>query len=309
MNIQKYHFPSATGVCEIYGNIYTPDNGEVKAVLCLHHGMAEHQGRYYSFIEYLVDKGLAVYMYDMANHGMSNQVPEHTGYFGKKDGYKGLVADFNTSVTKAKNDYPDKKIIVMGHSMGSFIVRCFTAWYNDAGISGAVYMGTGGSNPIAGIGDKLSLVVSKLGGETRKSKALDKITFGSYGSKFEKRTAFDWLTRDTQIVDKYIADDMCGFLFSAQGMNDLVKLNIATNTKGWYENVPKDLPIMVVSGSMDPVGNYSLGLIEIENKLKKSGHTNVTLKLYNEGRHEVLNETNKDEVYADVYGFMQSIIQ
>lgn len=308
MKIEEYHFPSATGVCEIYGNAYTPDDGEVKAVIAIHHGMAEHQQRYLEFIEYLASNGYAVFMHDMANHGKSNQNFDETGYFGDKDGYKGLVADFYTTFSKAKNAYPDKKIIVMGHSMGSFIVRCFTAWYNTAGFDGAIYMGTGGSNPIAGVGDKVSAIIAKLTGYKKKSKLIDKMTFGSYGSKFEKRTSFEWLTRDDNIVDKYIADKYCGFLFSAQGMNDLVKLNIAANSDEWYEKVPKDIDILVISGDMDPVGNYSSGIREINDKLVASGHSKTEMKLYPEGRHEILNELNKTEVYEDINSFILKVV-
>lgn len=308
MKIEEYHFPSATGVCEIYGNIYTPDHGEVAAVLAIHHGMAEHQKRYLEFIEYLTSKGYAVFMHDMANHGKSNRNFDETGYFGDKDGYKGLVADFNTTFVKAKNAYPDKKIIVMGHSMGSFIVRCFTAWYNTAGFDGAIYMGTGGKNPIAGVGDKVSAIIAKLTGYKKKSKLIDKMAFGSYNSKFEKRTPSDWLTRDKAVVDQFIADDKCGFVFSAQGMNDLIKLNTAANTDDWYNKVPKDIDILVISGDMDPVGNYASGIREINDKLIATGHTKVQMKLYPEGRHEVLNELNKAEVYEDINRFIEKVI-
>jgi alpha-beta hydrolase superfamily lysophospholipase len=308
MKIQEYHFPSATGVCEIYGNAYLPDNDEVKAVLAIHHGMAEHQKRYVDFFDFLTSNGYAVYMHDMANHGMSNTDKSLTGYFGKKDGYKALVKDFNTTVEKAKNENPDKKLIVMGHSMGSFIVRCYTAWYNQAGFDGAIYMGTGGPNPIAGIGDKMSSFIAKMTGYTKKSKMLDKMTFGAYGKKFENRTAFDWLTRDTAVVDKYIADEYCGFLFSAQGMNDLVKLNISANSDDWYAKVKKELPILVVSGALDPVGEYSKGINTICDKLVETGHTNVTKKLYENDRHEVLNELDKADVYADINNWIEQNI-
>lgn len=306
MKIREYHFASATKECEIYGNCYTPDDGEIKAVLAIHHGMAEHQGRYSDFFKYLTSQGYAVYMHDMANHGKSNQNPQNTGYFGKNDGYKNLVKDFKTTVDKAISENPDKKVIVMGHSMGSFICRCFTAWYPETGFSGAIYMGSGGANPIAGIGDKLSSVVAKLTGYTKKVALLDKITFGAYNDKFEKRTNFDWLTRDTTIVDKYIADDYCGFLFSAQGMNDLVKLNVNANSDDWYNKVPKELPILVTSGDMDPVGDFGKGIHQYADKLKATGHTNVTVKLYKDGRHEILNEINKDEVYTDITNWIEA---
>lgn len=308
MKIKEYHFPSATGVCEIYGNIYTPNDDNVKAVVAVHHGMAEHKKRYDDFFQYLTDNGFAVFMHDMANHGKSNQNTELTGYFGRVDGYKNLVKDFKTAFDMAKKMYPDKKIIVMGHSMGSFIVRCFTAWYNDCDFSAAIYMGSGGANPIASVGDKVTALVAKIKGATYKSKLLDKMTFGAYGDKFEKRTAFDWLTRDKAAVDKYIADSYCGFLFSAQGMNDLVKLNISANSDEWYANVPKDIDILVISGDMDPVGNFGKGIDEVYEKLVSTGHSKAQKKLYSDCRHEILNELNKDEVYADILSFLESVI-
>jgi alpha-beta hydrolase superfamily lysophospholipase len=303
MDTKEFTFKSATGVCDIWGCEYTPDSGDVKAVIVMHHGMAEHSARYQAYFEHLTSEGFAVFMHDMANHGKSNIDFNISGYFGEKDGYKALIADLKIVFDKAKAEYPDKKIIVFGHSMGSFIVRCFTAKFGSM-IDGAVFMGTGGPNPIAGMGDKLSAFVSKAKGKFYKSKTLDKLTFGAYNAKFEGRTPFDWLTRDDAIVDKYIADRYCGFLFSAQGMNDLVKLNIESNTKEWYNAVPKDLPILITSGEMDPVGEYGKGLRTIEANLIGTGHKKVTLKLYPDCRHEILNELNKEEVYADIDSFI-----
>ncbi|MEZ3421607.1 MAG: lysophospholipase [Eubacterium sp.] len=307
MKINEYSFKSATGVCTIHGCEYIPDD-EVKAVIVIHHGMAEHQERYRGFIEFLTANGIAVFMHDMANHGKSNQNFEETGYFGEKDGYKFLVKDLKTTFDRAKAAYPDKKIIAMGHSMGSFITRCFTAWYADAGFAGAIYMGTGGSNPAAAAGDILSAFLAKMQGSKHKSKFIDKMTFGTYNKNFEGRTGFDWLTRDDKIVDRYISDDYCGFLFTVQGMNDLIKLNINANSPEWYNSVPKDIPILVISGEMDPVGNYGAGLREVHTKLLESGHSQAQLKLYEGGRHEILNEINKDEVYADILAFVENTV-
>ena len=144
-------------------------------------------------------------------------------------------------------------------------------------------------------------------GKMHKSKTLDKLTFGSYGKKFENRTNFDWLTRDTAIVDKYIADPYCGFLFTIQGMHDLVELNVAANTDEWYAGIPADAKILLTSGEMDPVGDYGKGINTIYKQLLATGHTQVTLKLYPDCRHEILNELNKDEVMADILAWIQSV--
>lgn len=305
MNIKEYSFPSATGVCEIAARAYTPDS-DYDTVLVIHHGMAEHQERYRGFIEYLCSNGIAVYMHDMANHGKSNADFAESGWFGDKDGYKGLVDDFKHNFDVAKKENPDKKIYVMGHSMGSFICRCLTAWYPDEGYAGAIYMGTGDVNPIAGVGLKVAGLVAKIKGSKHKSKMLDSMSFSSYGKGFEGRTNFDWLTRDTEIVDKYIADDYCGFLFSAKGMQDLVKLNIESNTDAWYAAVPKDLKILLTSGDRDPVGPTGKGIRNIADKLKATGHTNVTVNIYPDCRHEILNELNRDEVMADIVTWIKA---
>ena len=276
MNIKSYRFPSATGVCEIATNAYTPENGVFDTVLVIHHGMAEHQERYLGFIDYLCRNGIAVYMHDMANHGKSNADYDETGWFGEKDGWKGLIQDFRRNVQFAKEENPGKKLVVMGHSMGSFICRCYTSLYPQDGFSGAIYMGTGGPNPIAGMGKA-------------------------------NRTNFDWLTRDTAIVDKYIADPYCGFLFTIQGMHDLVDLNVAANTDEWYAGIPADAKILLTSGEMDPVGDYGKGIQTIYKQLLATGHTQVTLKLYPDCRHEILNELNKDEVMADILAWIQSV--
>lgn len=305
MKVKQFSYPSATGLCDIYAAKYLPDDvSRVKAVTVINHGMAEHQGRYTDFIKYLTDSSVAVFMHDMANHGRSNTDFDQTGYFGDKNGYKNLIEDFYTDFKAAAHDFPDKKIVVFGHSMGSFIVRCFTTAYPDAGFDAAVYMGTGGSNPASRAGDFISKAVAGIKGTRYKSKLLDKLIFGSYNNKFEHRTAYDWLTRDKDIVDKYINDKYCGFLFSAAGINDLIKLNIAANSDNWYACVPNNLPIMLISGAMDPVGNYSKGVREIYDKLLSSGHNNVRLELLPNDRHEVLNELDKNKVYSVIRDFI-----
>lgn len=308
MLIKEFKFESATGVCTITANAFIPDDKNVKAVLVMHHGMAEHNERYYDFFKYLTSGGIAVFMHDMANHGKSNQNSDETGYFGDFDGYKGLIRDMKTVYDLAEKEYPDKKIVICGHSMGSFVARCFTAQYADAGFAGAIYIGTGGSNPMAKIGLAVADAVVGIKGAKYKSKLIDKLTFGSYGKGTEGRTTFDWLTKNTEIVDEYINDSMCGFLFSAAGMRDLVNLNIMANSAEWYERVKKELPIFVVAGDKDPVGAYGKGIKEVYDKLIATGHSNAVMKLYENDRHEILNETDKETVYADILAFINKVI-
>ena len=136
---------------------------------------------------------------------------------------------------------------------------------------------------------------------------MNTMAFGTYGKKFEGRTPFDWLTRDKAIVDRYIADPYCGFMFPVQGMNDLVRLNAASNTAAWARDIPAELPILLVSGGLDPVGDYGAGVLKVGELLAETGHTRVTTKIYPECRHEVLNEINRDEVMNDIAEWIREI--
>lgn len=302
MQTKDFSFKSATGVCEIHGRQFLPQT-QAKAAVAIHHGMAEHMERYTDFITYLTSNGVAVFMHDMANHGFSNQNRAELGFFGKKDGWLGLIKDYKTVFECMRKAYPAVKHIAFGHSMGSFIVRCFDARYPELS-SASVYMGTGGTNDAAGIGIKVADLIAHIKGAHHRSEFMDKLAFGKYNVKFEKRTSYDWLTRDQAIVDQYIADPLCGYLFTIKGMADLLHLNTAANSDEWYEKVRKDLPILLISGAEDPVGEYAKGIDEVYNKLLQSGHTAVEEKLYPECRHEVLNELNKEEVYEDLYSFI-----
>lgn len=302
MQTKDFSFKSATGVCEIHGRQFLPQT-QAKAAVAIHHGMAEHMERYRDFITYLTSNGVAVFMHDMANHGFSNQNRAELGFFGKKDGWLGLIKDYKTVFECMRKAYPAVKHIAFGHSMGSFIVRCFDARYPELS-SASVYMGTGGTNDAAGIGIKVADLIAHIKGAHHRSEFMDKLAFGKYNVKFEKRTSYDWLTRDQAIVNQYIADPLCGYLFTIKGMADLLHLNTAANSDEWYEKVRKDLPILLISGAEDPVGEYAKGIDEVYNKLLQSGHTAVEEKLYPECRHEVLNELNKEEVYEDLYSFI-----
>lgn len=302
MQVKTFSFKSATGICEINGCEFVPD-AEPLAVAAVHHGMAEHIGRYEDFVKFLTSKGIAVFMHDMANHGKSNQNPDELGFFGEKDGWLGLVKDYKTVFELAQKSYPGLKHVVFGHSMGSFVVRCFDARYPDMS-DRSVYMGTGGTNSAAGLGMAVSDLIAAVKGARHRSGLMDKLAFGKFNEKFEKRTACDWLTRDSAVVDKYIDDPLCGFMFTIKGMNDLLHLNTAANSGEWYSKIRKDLPVLLISGAQDPVGDYSKGINEVYEKLVKSGHESVTEKLYPDCRHEVLNELNKDEVYEYLYSFI-----
>lgn len=286
---KEFTFPSVSGLADIHAAAYLPDNGEIKAVIQVAHGMAEHLERYEKFAAALADLGIALYINDHLGHGQSVSAPTELGYFGANEGWKNFVEDCHKLTLIAKGENPDKPFFFFGHSMGSFVARAYTLKYADE-VNGAIYCGTAGPNPASGVGQLLANAIAKIKGDHHRSKLIDKIAFGAYNSKFEKRTAFDWLSRDNEEVDKYIADDLCGFLFTAHGYRDLMGLLAFVSSKEWFEGLDKKLPILVIAGAMDPVGDYSKGINTVCDKLYKAGKDNITKILYPDARHEILNE-------------------
>jgi alpha-beta hydrolase superfamily lysophospholipase len=203
----------------------------------------------------------------------------------------------------AKSEYPDKKYIISGHSMGSLVMRCFINEYGNC-FDGAVFIGTSGANPLAQISILLTSLVGAFNGKKYKSPFLYKTGFSAYDKPFEHRTNYDWGSRDKACVDDYVNDEYCGFMFTCVGYKDLAKLCIECNTDKWAENIKIEMPILLASGTMDPVGAYEKGVREVYDRLISTGHTNVEIKLYHNARHEILNEINKQEVYMDIDSFI-----
>ena len=192
--------------------------------------------------------------------------------------------------------------------MGSFVARAYTQKYGVA-LSGAIYCGTSGANPAAGIAIKLADAVAHSKGNMYRSEIINTMAFGAYNKKIKpKRTEFDWLSTDENEVDKYLADKYCGFLFTACGFRDLFTVLKKVSGKAWYKAVRKDLPILLVAGDADPVGEYGKGVKQVCNDLKKTGHTNTSLKLYKGARHEILNDTVRKEVAQDVLNWLETVL-
>lgn len=303
-----FTFKSASGLCDIHASSFKPADGQVRAVIQIAHGMAEHRARYEKFADALCRRGFAVYINDHLGHGESVSGKDELGFFGEKDGYLNFIADCHRLYEIAKKENPDAPYIFFGHSMGSFIARNYTYKYADE-LDGAVFCGTSAPNPAAGIAIKLASLIASVKGSHYRSKLIDSLAFGGYNSRFEKRTAFDWLTRDNWQVDKYIEDELCGFLFTACGYRDLFSLLSSVSTKQWFETFPKQLPVLVISGSEDPVGNYSKGIHQVVDSLKAGGKDNTELRLYEGARHEILNEDACFEaVVSDIAAWADKII-
>lgn len=300
----EFTFPSVSSLADIHACSYKP-KGEIKAVVQVAHGMAEHLERYEGFAKVLCENGIALYINDHLGHGLSVSSKDELGYFGEKDGWKNFVEDCHELTKIAKAENPGVPVFFFGHSMGSFIARAYSLKYAHE-IKGAVYCGTSGPNPASGVGASLATLIAKVKGTHHRSTLIDKIAFGAYNNKTEKRTSFDWLSRDNAEVDKYIADEYCGFLFTAYGYRDLMGLLGFVSSDSWFANLSKELPVLIISGDMDPVGEYGKGVDKVYNALVKNGKENVQKILYPGARHEILNESQcVEKVCSDVINWIK----
>ncbi len=303
MKIQKNYFTSSNNVDKIQYVQYTPDS-EIKEVFSIVHGKSEHARRYENFAKFLCKNGFAVYIHEHVGHGGSVASKEKLGFFLDDKQAEVMVEDTKKMTDIAKSEYPSSKIILLGHSMGSFIARIYASKYSDE-ISALIISGTGGTNKLAGIGTTLIKTIKLFKGKNHKSKFMNKITFGKYNDKYENvKTGAEWITRDEDSVVDYIQDEYCAFNFSMDGWLALLQLNIRANSPDSFSKVRKDLPVLIISGDMDPVGDYGEGVEEVNNNYIRAGVNNCKIKLYKGARHEVLNEINKDEVYKDVLDFV-----
>ncbi len=299
---EEFYFDSRDGKSRIHAVRYRPeDAGQIRCVLQVVHGMAEYVERYEEFAAYLVERGFVVTGDDHLGHGKSVGEGGKQGYFCERDPATVLVRDVHRLKKLTEELYPGVPYVLMGHSMGSFIARNYLCRYGT-GISGAVIMGTG-MQPKAVL-DMARLVagVQKLFCDSRHvSRLLDRLAFGGYGRGIaDRRTAFDWLSRDPERVDRYIADPMCGFTFTVNGFGALFALVGRLYSPENLDAVPKDLPVFMVSGDADPVGDYGKGVRRAYDSLVAAGLQDIRLKLYPGGRHELLNETNRSQVMEDI---------
>lgn len=304
---REYSYASSSGLTDIYAQSWAPSSpGQVRAIFRIAHGMAEHSDRYAEFAQFLAGHGYAVFINDHLGHGRSVSSEKELGFFGEeKDSWQFLVEDAKILTDIAVEEYPGRPVILFGHSMGSFVARSYSAKYGKT-LSAAIFCGTSGTNPAAGIAVMIAEYVARRKGSHYKSDFIDTLAFGNYNKKFkDSTTKFDWLTRDSKEVEKYRNDELCGFLFTADGYRDLFSLLRSVSSSVWYRSVPQSLPIYIISGSMDPVGEYGNGVRQVYHDLKKSAHS-VKIKLYDDARHELLNEINKDEVYNDILSWVNA---
>jgi alpha-beta hydrolase superfamily lysophospholipase len=300
---REKRFPSATGLCDIRYRMWVPE--DPRAALQITHGMAEHIDRYDEFASFLAENGVLVYGNDIAGHGKSIAPGMPKGYFGEKNGWDALVQDMRTMRDLVKKDYPAIPFILLGHSMGSMLARTY-AGRDKTDFDAYIFSAVSGINHLAGIGKLIAKREVKKHGGNVPSIILFNMLFRSNNKNIRPtRTENDWLSRDEAQVDAYNADEYCGFPFTARAMQDVASGYDETINQKWAARVPKR-PILIFSGAMDPAGGYGKGVKQVYHWLVKTGHQ-PELKLYEGGRHEMLNEINREEVYHDVLLFINTV--
>lgn len=293
-----------------FGSPDLPGAEDPKAVIQIVHGMAEHIDRYDEFARYLVERGFVVCAEDHVGHGGSATDPENYGHIPLKGGKNIVVGDVHTLHSMVSRIYPGVPYVMYGHSMGSFITRAYIARYGDD-LAACVLSGTG--NVPAGLskmGGTLARLIASVKGETHRSKIIDNMGAGAYGKKIPNaRTNLDWLSTDDAVVDAYIADEKCGFMFTVGGYNTLLDLTAEVVTPECAEKVPKELPVFFVAGDGDPVGDMGAGVKAAAQLLRDAGVQTVDCKLYEGMRHEIHNEVGKEQVYDDIATWIEEHVE
>ncbi len=298
-----FYFPSC-GKGMIHGCRWEPEGTPV-AVLQIVHGVAEYAARYDAFATFMASKGFLVVAEDHMGHGGSIGDEGTLGVFA--GGWHKAVADTYRLLSYTRMECPDVPYILLGHSMGSFMVRTLLAKYPKSGISAAILSGTAWMHRgIINSGIAAATLVGKRQGPEKPSKLLDGMMFGSYNRRIEhQRTSHDWLTRDNKIVDAYIADPLCGFTMTAGLAKDMLTGLLFIQEPEHLAKMRKDLPVLFIAGADDPVGNYGDGVKQTVQAFTRAGMENVSMRLYPMCRHEVLNELNREEVYGHILDWLK----
>ena len=302
MRKEEFGFDSRDGKHKLHAIRWVPDAEKPVCILQIVHGMAEYIDRYDEFAAYLADRGVLVVGDDHLGHGLSVHPGEPYGYFCKEDAPTVLVRDEHRLKKITQEQYPGIPYLILGHSMGSFITRNYLLRYGT-GIDGAIIMGTGMQpKPVLKLAIAIATLQGWLLGGKHVSRFVDKLAFGVYNKRIaHPATPFDWLSRNEENVRNYIEDPLCGFVFTANGFQTLFRLICQLHDKDRLRRMPHNLPVLFVSGTDDPVGDYGRAVEQVYRSFKESGMRNVQIKLYPGDRHELLNEVDREDVYGDIY--------
>ncbi|MGX6978308.1 alpha/beta fold hydrolase [Vagococcus elongatus] len=300
---KHFSFLSQDNKTDLHGMAWIPEE-KPHGVLQIVHGMAEYIERYEPLANYLNQMGWLVVGHDHLGHGDSVTDPKDYGFFTKKDSDKIVVEDTFQLTTLTKEKYPQLPYFILGHSMGSFIVRNYLKTHSSE-LTGAILMGTGSYKK------ELKLVLPMLKqlnkiAPKKVNPTMDKLVFGNFSKAFpEKQSSFNWLSKNQTNVTNYEADPKLGFIFTNNGFYTLLKLMASGTKEYWSENISEDLAILIISGERDPVGDFGKGPRKTAIQLQQHGVHDLTLHLYHELRHEILHEEEKELIMSDIAEWME----
>ncbi len=280
--------------------------GPPRAVVQVAHGMVEHAGRYGHLGERLASQGYAVYASDHRGHGRSAGGPDELGHLGDEGGFAAVVDDLVALTGHLRAEHPGVPLVLLGHSMGSFLARAYAARHGDR-IDGLILSGTAGDPGLRGrLGLRLAELELRLRGPRARSALMESLTLGSYNRQFRpNRTDADWLSRDEAQVDAYRADDLNGVRCTTAFYRDLLTGLLWVSEPSTVAMMPEDLPVHIVVGEADPVGGADAA-VEVAAAMLDAGIEDVTVRIWPGARHEVLNETNRDEVEDDLLAWLDA---
>lgn len=297
--IEEFTYPSSDGEHSVHAVLWLPENGQPRAVVQLVHGICEYILRYDPFAQYLTEHGFAVCGNDHLGHGKTAKGPEEYGYFSD---WFHLVKDVRALRVKMGERFPALPYFLLGHSMGSFVTRTYLIDYPGT-LTGCILSGTGQEGAATVAAGKF---LTSLGDPHKVNKLFYSLSIGAYNNAFKPaRTPSDWICRDEKVVDAYLADPLCNFQTTA-GMNHAMMTGLQYIARG--ENLAKmskDTPVLFFAGDKDPVGAMGKGVQKVAGWFREAGVKEVSVQLYPGGRHEMLNELNKAEVFADVLSWIE----
>lgn len=310
MNCLKSTYTSFDQEEIFYYNWKVKENVSKRGVVQISHGVGEHAGRYKWIAKKLVKQGYEVYANDHRIHGNSAKSNDHLGFYDGEDYFADAILDMRQLTELIKNEHPNEKIILLGHSMGSLLSRAYIT-ENCEDFEALILSGTASfMKGLGSFGMLSAKFLSKINGKHRSNELLKNLFFNQFNKKFKpNRTKVDWISSDEKQVDKFEADPLRIEDFSLSVFLDILKGSKKISKPETFEQTPKELPIYIFSGDQDPVGEMGKGVKKVAKNYINAGVQDVTLKLYKGGRHEMLNEVNKKEVQKDLLNWLNTRIE
>ena len=298
-------YKSANGVSNVAYYILVPEDSHIRGIVQISHGMCEYFSRYTAFAKYLCGLGFIVCGNDHIGHGASVSRPADLGFFAAHDGWKYLIQDVLHLRELMHRRYPDLPYFMLGHSMGSLIVRlCLPECGTE--LAGSILIGTAGPNAAALSAAHIADSIARTRGVTFRSGLLNGIVFKAYNRRIDHpNSVFDWLSRDEEVVSLYQSDEKCNFIFTASAFRDLFILCARANSNATFRRTPSDLPLFFLAGDRDPVGRYGDGVRRVISLYRAGGSRNIDAVFYKNARHELLNELGRIETYGDISRWLE----